>query len=263
MRMLLAGFSVLLIAFLGGCGSNPVVVDAPAALQPDQGVAAVVLSAPDRITKIKFAPRFKGGDSFEVPDTLGGAALYLVPVKAGRYCLENFFYNNTNFKSVKDLSCFTVVAGHITYGGEVEPELNTYSNERTVGMYTKHEYDSQFFHQLLQEKFPKMAAAYPLAGPAPLPAGIKPPSQDKELSTWVQMDPDHGHSVYVQNNASWTVVLERFQLLGCENVAESCGEQTLDLELAPFETRRIMTINPADPKQPFYYQYQYNFRGKD
>src|SRR5574337_519334 len=121
MRILGCGLIIISIAMLCGCASTSELANKPVQLQPGQGIAAIVLDAPNRITQIKYTAKGANGSGFEVPDTKGGPSLYLVPVQAGRYCLQHFRYWRTIFDSVQDLGCFTAVAGQITYAGTIVP----------------------------------------------------------------------------------------------------------------------------------------------
>lgn len=243
---------------LCGCGSQPVTVDEMPALQPDEGIAAVVMNAPDPIWQISFAPRFSGGKSFEVPDTRGGPSLYLVPVKAGRYCLDRFRYEHTRVQSREDLGCFTVIAGHLTYGGEIVPEIQDRNSASNI-VYTDQRYEMQRFQEMLRAQFPRTAAAYPLAAPAAPPAGTQPPSNEDEVALWERDNADHTATLFAQNNAAWPVRLVHFELYNCVNVKQPCDRQTLNLQLAPFETRELVTLSAADPTEGYQYRYSWDF----
>jgi hypothetical protein len=244
---------------LGACSSQPLVSDDPRPLQSGEGIAAVVLDAPSRIQEVQFAPRFPGGSKFEVPDTQGGAALYLVPVKAGRYCLDHFYYNGGMVKSDEDLGCFTVIAGHITYSGDVVPELGEFSARDNTTVYTRQDHEPALFRRLLQAGYPKMAAAYPLAAPAPasLQPGMDPPSADAELGFWYEFGADGTESIDVQNNTSWSMKITHLQLSDCENLAQPCADLPLNLTLGPFESRKLLTLGPADKRKQYTFRYRY------
>src|ERR1700741_753079 len=96
---------LMLIAMLSlaGCASQQIVSDQTTTLQPDQGIAAVVLDEPARIRQVTYQARDPGGHDFEVPDTSGGATLLLTPVKAGRYCLKHMKYGRIMFNSQGDI----------------------------------------------------------------------------------------------------------------------------------------------------------------
>jgi hypothetical protein len=219
----------------------------------------VVLDAPERIREVQFTPRFPGGSEFDVPDTQGGATLYLIPVKAGRYCLQHFYYHAHPVKSSEDLGCFTVVAGHITYSGDIVPELKQFNSRDNTAIYTRQDHEPKLFHSLLQAGYPKMAAAYPVAAPAPvsLQPGMDPPSADAELGFWYEFGPDQSESINVQNNTSWDVKVTHLQLVECENLAQPCADLPLEVVLGPFESRKLLTLGPADPRKPYSFRYQY------
>ena len=251
-----AALAALLV--LTACSSQPIVSDDPKPLQADEGIAAVVLDAPERIQEIQFAPRFPGGSKFEVPDTQGGAALYLVPVKAGRYCLQHFYYHGGAINSVEDLGCFTVVAGHITYSGNIVPELENFNSHDNTTLYTRMDHQPTMFRRLLAG-YPKMAAAYPVAAAAPatLQEGMDPPSKDAELGFWYEHGPDQTESIDVQNNTSWNMRISHLQLKGCENLAQPCADIPLNLVLGPFESRKLLTVGAADQKKAYRFSYEY------
>ncbi|HEY3859233.1 MAG TPA: hypothetical protein VGM47_06440 [Gammaproteobacteria bacterium] len=247
----------IVMSALAACSSAPTTaVDEPRALQPDEGIAAVVLDAPARIQQVQFAPRFPGGSSFEVPDTQGGATLYLVPVKAGRYCLQHFFFNGGTSKSETDVACFTVIAGHITYTGNIVPWLQDIGEGKSFITVDEHHQPAMFM-KLLQASYPKMAAAYPLAAPPPVPPGVEAPSSADELGFWYQNGDDRSQTLNVQNNTAWRMKITRLKLYDSENLAQACSDSKLDLDIGPFETRKIMTFTPADQQQNYTYRFQY------
>ncbi len=261
MRLVIVTAGLIL---LSACSSVPVLDDQPLPLQSGQGIAAVTLDASQRIQQLKFAPRFKGGKSFEVPDTEGGPSIYLLPVQAGRYCLQHFYYDHHSVESKEDLGCFTVMEGHITYSGTIVPETQRFNSSDEPTVYTSHYYYPDTFLKLLQAHYPKMAAAYPLAAAPAAPEGAKASSGDHELSAWtVGDDKAQVHTVFIRNNTSWKVKLERFVVGDCVNLQQSCGEQQLDTVLAPFEVRQIEVFTPADKHAGFGYSYSYNFRSVD
>lgn len=261
MRLFPLSVSLLLLT---GCGSIPVLDDQPLQLQPGQGIAAITLDAPQRIQQMKFAPRFKGGSAFEVPDTQGGPSLYLLPVQAGRYCLQHFYYDRHSVESKEDLGCFTVVEGHLSYSGTIVPETQQFNGSGATTLYTSHYYYPGSFEQMLTTRYPKLAAAYPLAEAPAAPEGVKIGSPDHELSTWTEEDPlTHVHTIFIRNNTSWDVKLERLTLTDCVNIDQPCDEHKLDTVLAPFEIRQIMSIGPTDKHMGFSYSYNYRSRSVD
>jgi hypothetical protein len=258
-KQLSAACAAAALSLLAGCGTQPIVADDPRPLQADEGIAAVVLDAPYRIEQVQFAPRFPGGSKFEVPDTQGGAALYLVPVKAGHYCLQHFHYSGTTVNSTEDLGCFTVISGHITYSGDIVPELSNFNQGHDTTVYTRQDYEPTIFRRLLQAGYPKMADAYPIAAPAPvkLQEGAEPPSADAELGFWFEFGRDRAETLEVQNNTSWTIKITHLQLLDCENLAQPCSDMPLNLLLGPFESHEVLTLGPADKDKAYTFRYQY------
>jgi hypothetical protein len=258
-RHLYAACAVVGISLLAGCASQPTVADDPQPLKAGEGIAAVVLDAPYRIQQMQFAPRFQGGSKFEVPDTQGGATLYMVPVKAGRYCLQHFFYNGGMVNSTEDLGCFTVIAGHITYSGDIVPELRQFGEGNNTTVYTRQDHEPTIFRRLLQTGYPKMAAAYPVAAPAPaqVQKGMDPPSSTSELGFWYGFNPDGTEVVNTQNNTSWTIKITHLQLSDCENLAQPCSDMQLNLVLGPFESSKVLTLGPADKHKSYTFRFQY------
>lgn len=258
MRIAAISCCLLLLA----CSTTPVFDGQPLQLQPGQGIAAVTLDASQRIQQLKFAARFKGGKTFEVPDTAGGPSIYLVPVQ-GRYCLQHFYYDHNSIESREDLGCFTVVEGKITYSGTIVPETQRFNSGDETTIYTSHYYRPNVFRNMLVASYPKLSAAYSLAEAPAAPEGVKVSSGDKELSSWIVTEDKTHHTVYIRNNTSWSVKPQRFTVTDCANLQQPCGDQGLDTVLAPFEVRKIETFSPADPQADFSYTYNYGFRGVD
>jgi len=252
MRRLMLASALLLT----GCASQQIVGDQTTALQPDQGIAAVVLDAPDRIRQVTYQARDPGGHDFEVPDTSGGAALLLTPVKAGRYCLKHMKYGRIMFNSQGDIGCFSVVAGHITYGGEIVPMFPSDTSPNAGPAVIDRRYDHHQFSGLLQG-FPTLSAAYPVAAAAAPPAGVEAASADDELGFSYQNEKDGSQTMYVQNNTAWGMTLTHMRLYDCDNLAQSCADMPLNLALKPFETRKVMTFTAADKSGVFHYRFEY------
>lgn len=247
-----ASFAVAIVMGLTGCAATHELTDTPVTLQPDQGIAAVVLNAPNRITQITFASKDPGGTGFEVPDTQGGPSLYLVPVVAGRYCLKHFRYWRAVFNSIQDLGCFTVSAAHITYTGDLIP------SQALSGATLDQQYNPDGFHTLLHQEYPVIANLYPIAvAPAP-PAGVNATSAIFPVSTWAANLPGRNdQAIFVQNNTSWSEKIVRFRLFQCINVKQQCGERPMDVVLGPFARKQLMVIEPAAAGA---YQYQYDYQ---
>lgn len=247
-----------IMAALAGCATAGLQQDGPIQLGPDQGLAGIVMNAPTRITQISFAAKDPGGKKFEVPDTQGGWTLYLIPVKAGRYCLQHFRLSRIIFDSVQDLGCFTVLPGHITYSGDMVPSIGP---DEAV---TDHQFNPTLFVEALHKLFPILAGTYPLAAPTPPPAGTDATSDDREMSTWVQDVPVTGsQAVYVKNNTSWSVKITDFSLTACMNIKQACVKTPMDTVVAPFQTRQIVVIEPAQPNAAYSYRYDYHYDDVD
>jgi hypothetical protein len=50
----------------------------------------------------------------------------------------------------------------------------------------------------------------------------------------------------VQNNTAWNMKISHLQLLECENLAQPCVDMPLNVMLGPFESRKLLTLGPAD-----------------
>lgn len=255
MRLLIVIGSLIALA---GCASAGLQQDGPIQLGPDQGLAGIVINAPTRITQISFVAKDPGGNKFEVPDTQGGWTLYLIPVKAGRYCLQHFRLSRIIFDSDQDLGCFTVQPGHITYSGDMVPSILP---DKAV---TDHQFNPTFFTDALHKQFPILSGTYPLAASTPPPAGANATPDDREMSTWTQDVPGTGsQAVYVKNNTSWSIKITDFNLTACMNIKQACVKTPMDIVMAPFETKQIMNIEPANRDEAYSYQYDYDYDDVD
>lgn len=257
MNVRLVTFAILMVS-LAGCASTGELADKPVQLQPDQGIAAIMLDAPHRITQITYVAKDKHGTDFEVPDTRGGPALYLVPATAGRYCLKHFRYWRVVFRSTEDLGCLTVVAGHITFGGVIVPSIQP---EQAI---TDQQFKPDAFATLLHQQYPVLAGLYPLASAPQPPAGVDATPPTSRLSTWTQEVPGkQAQAIYVQNNTSWSIELTDLDIVLCSNTNVSCGEHTLNVVLKPFSRREIMTISANDASKDFSYRYDFSYLNAD
>jgi len=254
------GMTVVGALIMAGCAATGELADKPVQLQADQGIAAIVLDAPNRITQITFMAKDAGGINFEVPDTRGGPSLYLVPVKAGRYCLKHFRYWRVIFDAKQDLGCFTVIAGHITYTGDLVPSPGTFSNDAT----TDQEFIPTTFADMLHQQYPVLAGRYPMASAPMPPAGVDATPATDILSTWVEnMSGSIGQAIYVQNNSSWTVEISDFNLTGCINTKPACGSRQLDVAIGPFARKRLIVVGPVDAHAAYAYRYNYHYQNVD
>lgn len=252
------GLVAISLAALWGCASTGELADQPVQLKPGQGIAAVVLDAPNRITQIKYLAKSAHGTSFEVPDTQGGPSLYLVPVQAGRYCLRHFRYWRTVFDAVQDLGCFTAVAGQITYAGTIVP------SPTLSGAQTEQQFNPLEFEAMLHQQYPVIAGLYPVAtAPAPPPGSHATPGSNL-LSTWLEYARQpQVQKIYVQNNASWSVELVTLHLYDCSNVKPACGTSVLHTTLGPFARQELMTVAPAQAGEPYSFEYDFKYRDVD
>ena len=252
------GLLAILATVCCACASTSELTDKPVQLQPGQGIAAIVLDAPNRITQIKYVAKDPGGSSFEVPDTQGGPSLYLVPVRAGRYCLQHFRYWRTIFESVQDLGCFTAVAGKITYAGTIVPSPSL------SGAQTDQQFNPEEFDSMLHQKYSVIVGMYPVTAAPPLPAGVNATSQTDVLSTWVQnITGSVAQGIYVQNNSSWTLEVTDFNLTDCVNTKPACGSRQLNVNIGPFSRKQLMVVEPADAHAAYSYQYSYHYDNVD
>jgi hypothetical protein len=245
--------AVLLIT-LYSCASTPQPQPRDIVLQPGQGIAAILFSSQGRVTQISFAAMDPGGKGFEVADSPGDRALYLVPVPAGRYCLQRFFFGNRHYQSEHGLACFTVLVGHISYSGDIVPSF-----EPGQGNIDRQFFPAAFL-EMLHQQYPEAASTYPLAAPAAVPAGVKPTSDAYLLSTWVQPVPGSmAQAIYMRNNAAWEVKLADLDLSECANVKQACGKSQPGLVLKPFESREVLRIESADGVAAPDFQYTFDY----
>lgn len=243
---------------LAGCASNVLQADKPAQLLPGEGIAGIVLNAPTRITQISYKGMSPGAKGFEVPDTQGGWTLYLVPVPAGRYCLQHFLYWRTIFNSDQDLGCLTVLPGKISYGGDIVPSILPDHAE------TDQQYDPIPFNNELHKQYPAIAAAYPVAASAPPPAGVDLNLIQDRISAWAVNAADgKSQEIYLRNNTSWSLKVTDVVLSDCDNVKQACGKTALDVVLDPFATRRIFVVEPLDTQKTYSYGYNYDYQNVD
>lgn len=246
------------LLLLAACASNVLQADKPVQLLPGQGIAGIVLNAPTRITQISYQGKSPGTKGFEVPDTQGGWTLYLVPVPAGRYCLQHFLYWRTVFNSDQDLGCLTVLSGKISYGGDIVPSILPDHAE------TDRQYAPIPFNDELHKQYPAIAAAYPLAASAPPPAGVELNLIQDRISMWgVNTADGSSQELYLRNNTSWSLKVTGVTLSGCENVKQTCGAIPLDIVLEPFATQRMFVVDPADAKRPYSHRYGFDFLNAD
>lgn len=251
-------WSFLPVAILAGCASTGELADKSVQLQPGQGIAAIMLDAPHRITQIAYVAKDKGGTDFEVSDTRGGPALYLVPVTAGRYCLKHFRYWRVVFRSTADLGCVTVKAGHITFGGVIVPSIQP---DQAI---TDQQYKPDEFITTLHRQYPVLAGMFPLASAPPPPAGVDATPSTSRVSTWTQTAPDgKAQTIYVQNNTSWSIELTDLDLVLCDNADVKCGEHKLDVMIGPFARKALMTIKSVDPSVALSYRYDFSYVNAD
>ncbi|MDE2090291.1 MAG: hypothetical protein KGJ08_00120 [Gammaproteobacteria bacterium] len=254
------GLTVLAALIMAGCASTSELTDKPIQLQPDQGIAAIVLDAPNRITQISFVAKDPGASSFEVPDTQGGPMLYMVPVKAGRYCLMHFRYWKTIFKSKQDLGCFTVIAGRITYTGDLIPSGSPLSSEAVL----HHEFNFMTFTDRLHKQYPVLASLFPLASAPQPPSGVDATPTTNIMSTWIEnISGSNAQAIYIQNNSSWSMQVINFNLTDCINTNPACGNRQMNVTFGPFTRKQIMVIGPVDVHAIYEYHYDYNYRDVD
>lgn len=247
-----------LVVVLSACASTSELTDRPVQLLPNQGIAAIVLDAPNRITRIKYVAKDANGTSFEVPDTAGGPSLYLVPVNAGRYCLQHFRYWRSEFDSVQDLGCFTAIAGHITYAGTIVPSPDL------SGAQTDQQFNPTEFGTMLHQQYPVIAGQYPAAAAPTPPPGSNATPQTNLISTWIENVPNHqAQAIYVQNNASWSVRIVDLRLYNCANIKQPCDTSTVNIVLGPFARKQLLIVDPTDTTMEYSYQYDFNYQTVD
>jgi hypothetical protein len=116
-------FWVSLLA-LGGCVTAPT-YDPEEVLEDDMGLVVIKFNVSGSMSHGNFAPSFNGSKfhmhltNFLVPN---GEKLFIRPMKAGTYTLENVLYMQGIDSVNADISClgsFTVKPNELTYAGDV------------------------------------------------------------------------------------------------------------------------------------------------
>ncbi|HSC48010.1 MAG TPA: hypothetical protein VLG68_07980 [Gammaproteobacteria bacterium] len=148
-------------AFLTGCGLDPVQPDQDTNLQPDQGIAAVILDTLDPLNAIyiKSADN-NSAPTIEINHVDIGVHLFAFVVPAGSYCITRYSFGNYYItqSDPKHGVCFDVIAGKVAYSGNLAPRVHG------GGIYVDQNYDWPGFKKMFKEQYPKLAA-YPIVTP--------------------------------------------------------------------------------------------------
>lgn len=156
----LATTTVLLMS-LAGCGLDPVQPDQAITLQPDQGIAAVVIDSLDPLNAIYI----KSADNdrapmIEIQHVDAGIHLFVFILPPGNYCVTRFSYRNYRItqSDPKHGVCFYVIVSKIAYSGNLAPRA--YNGE----VYVDQNYEWSAFQKTLRDQYPKLAG-YPVVTP--------------------------------------------------------------------------------------------------
>ncbi|HEX2667191.1 MAG TPA: hypothetical protein VHP13_02355 [Gammaproteobacteria bacterium] len=248
------------VAALAACSIVPVTPIQPGAsahLQPNEGIAAVVMDTLDPVSQIHLIPIDGNGKGLNLPSMPAGKSLALFQVPAGTYCLQEFQFGRWHFfaRSGVRLGCFQVPEGRIAYSGNLQPRAGDDDNA-----YVRQEYSPRQFLATLQSQYPSLAAAYPTAGPDPVADDEKDLNDiDQEMASWVTTtDGGKTQLIYFRNNTNWPLKLSEFNFENCVNIKPSCAPAKPDLLVAPRTTVMYLKVEPADPKR--YYNFQFHYR---
>ena len=155
--LILAG----LLLSLAGCGLDPVQPDQEIALQPGQGIAAVVIDTLDPLNAFYI----KSGDHdsapvIKIPHVEVGVHLFIFVVPSGSYCVTRFSSGSYYFTAddPKHGACFDVIAGKVAYSGNLSPRGY---NGRVI---TDQDYNWPAFEKMFKQQYPKLAL-YPIVTP--------------------------------------------------------------------------------------------------
>ena len=258
---------------LAACSSvQPIQQDQPVLLSKGNGLAAVVMNTEDPLTEVFVKPAASGGTTMEIPSVPVGRTIYLFEVKAGNYCLQQFHFGQIEFFGQgADVECFVVPEGQLGYSGDLMPRVNNSQ------VFIHQDYDFDSFRTLLRRDYPKVAAQFASQAPpastaaepaaqAPVPPGLpaaaEKPSCNLQTCMWFEnMTGSQSQAIYIQNKTQWTIRITTLQLYDCVNIKQTCGTGQVNIRLAAHTSKRVLTIDPADPAgaYTFYVRYQYQF----
>jgi hypothetical protein len=152
------GLGILLLAGCGG--TEPVHPDQEVALQPGDGVAAVVFDTLDSLNSIVIKSPDHKDQELSVGFVDKGIHMLVFEVPAGTYCLSKFhtgFYVFTQKDQTHGI-CWDVVPGKVAYSGNLAPRA--YGQD----VFTGQNYDWAMFKKNFKEQYPKLAN-FPIVTP--------------------------------------------------------------------------------------------------
>lgn len=253
------------LAILAGCAGvvaqPPIEPGQSVQLQPGEGIAALLMDTLDPLTQIRLESTDNKNPTLGLPSMPAGKTLALFTAPPGVYCLTQFNFGRYQFHSARlELGCFQVTAGHISYSGSLQPQANSDPAVADQASYTSQDYQPTVFLDLLKRQYPQVAAAYPTAGPAPASEAGDQNDISREMATWFVESPDHkSFDVFMRNNTNWDLILTEFDITTCENLKQQCGKQTEHVRLPPNTTLKFITLQQADTRKAYQFQYEYNF----
>lgn len=93
--------------------------------------------------------------------------------------------------------------------------------------------------------------------PAPTPG---PPARGELISAWTATEDDRpGTGLYLRNNTCRDILVTALTLRGCVGLREECRRYEVSVALAPAETRRLMSVNRADPMRGFSFLWDFDW----
>lgn len=252
-------------AVLSGCasvgGQLPIAPGQAVQLQPGEGIAALLMDTYDPVSQVRLESPDDKNPTLVLPSMPAGRALALFEVPAGIYCLKQFNSGRFQFRSRSfDVGCFHVSAGHISYSGNMVPTDDPHPTSGAHGALTDQQYQPTVFLALLKQQYPQLMAAYPTAGPSPASEGGDQNDINQQMATWFVEAADHrSYDVFFRNNTNWDLTLTEFDVTTCDNLKQPCGKQAEHVAVAPNTTIKFTTLEQADPKQSYQFQYEYNY----
>jgi len=233
-------------------------------LQPGQGIAALLMDTLDPVTQVRLSSSDGKGPELDLPSMPAGRTLALFAVPAGVYCLDEFSYGRYRFFAKRaGIGCFRVPAGRVAYSGNLRPTAGRDPDTGRDAALVAQMFEPHEFLEMLKRQYPALAAAYPTAGPAPAAEGGAQNDLTQAMATWSVEAPDHlSFDIYLRNNTNWDLTLTDFEIAPCTNL-KRCGKQPTGTRIAANTTLRFLSVQPADPKKPYVFNYSYNYRRAD
>lgn len=68
-----------------------------------------------------------------------------------------------------------------------------------------------------------------------------------------------GHSLFILNNSSVSIVVTSVHVYDCENIGSPCTLIRLHIPIAPGQRKRVAVIRPSDPERSYTYKYRWSW----